>query len=49
MVRPPAWLRPWRLLPAYAINGMTVALGIGLIQLIASLAAGPHAAQKIGV
>ena len=47
MVRPPAWLRPWRLLPAYAINGMTVALGIGLIQLIASLAAGPHAAQLV--
>ncbi len=47
MVRPPAWLRPWRLLPAYAINGMTVALGIGLIQLAVSLAAGPHAAQLV--
>jgi uncharacterized membrane protein YccC len=47
MVPPPAWLRPWRLLPAYAINGMTVALGIGLIQLVASLAAGPHAAQLV--
>jgi uncharacterized membrane protein YccC len=47
MVRAPAWLRPWRLLPAYAINGMTVALGIGLIQLVASLAAGSHAAQLV--
>ena len=47
MVGPPVWLRPWRLLPAYAINGTTVALGIGLIQLAVSLAAGPHAAQLV--
>jgi uncharacterized membrane protein YccC len=47
MLRAPASLRPWRLLPAYAINGITVALGIGLIQLAVSLTAGPHAAQLV--
>lgn len=44
-MRPAAHLRPWRLLPSYAINGIAVALGIGSIQLLASLAAGPYAAQ----
>lgn len=47
MLPAPAWLRPWRLLPAYAINGIAVALGIGLIQLVVSLTAGPHAAQLV--
>ncbi|MGZ5894573.1 MAG: FUSC family membrane protein, partial [Caldimonas sp.] len=47
MSRARAFLRPWRLLPAYAINGIEVALGIGLIQLLASLVAGPHAAQLV--
>ena len=40
----PPWLRPWRLLPAYVINGMAAALGIGLIQLLTRELAGPHAA-----
>ena len=47
MLQAPASLRPWRLLPAYVINGITVALGIGLIQLIVILVAGPHAAQLV--
>ncbi len=47
MLPAPVWLRPWRLLPAYAINGITVALGIGLIQLVVSVTAGPHAAQLV--
>jgi uncharacterized membrane protein YccC len=42
-----AQLRPWRLLPSHAINGITVALGIGGMQLLATLAAGPDAAQLI--
>jgi uncharacterized membrane protein YccC len=42
-----AHLRPWRLLPAYAINGITVALGVGCIQFAFSLAAGSHAAQLV--
>ncbi|MEP7064281.1 MAG: FUSC family membrane protein [Betaproteobacteria bacterium] len=42
-----AQLTPWRLLPSYAINGIVVALGIGGIQLLATFAAGPHAAQLI--
>jgi uncharacterized membrane protein YccC len=47
MMRAHALLRPWRLLPAYAINGMTVALGIGCIQVLTSVAAGSHAAQLV--
>ena len=31
----PAWLRPWRLLPAYVVNGIATAVGIGCIQLVA--------------
>jgi uncharacterized membrane protein YccC len=42
-----AQLRPWRLLPGYAINGIVVALGIAGIQLVATFAAGPYAAQLI--
>ena len=34
-----------RRLPAYAINGITVAIGIGLIQLLFAALAGPLAAQ----
>ncbi len=41
----PVPLRPWRLLPAYAVSGIEVALGIGCIQLLAHLLAGPHAAS----
>ncbi|MDE2146608.1 MAG: FUSC family protein [Burkholderiales bacterium] len=33
-----------RRLPAFAINGLTVAAGIGLIQLLVAAVAGPHAA-----
>ncbi|MDE2082793.1 MAG: FUSC family protein [Burkholderiales bacterium] len=33
-----------RRLPAFAINGLTVAAGIGLIQVLVGAAAGPHAA-----
>jgi uncharacterized membrane protein YccC len=43
----PAALRPWRLLPAYAINGIAAALGIGCIQLIALRLAGPHVAALV--
>lgn len=43
----PAALRPWRLLPAYAINGIAAALGIGCIQLIALRLAGPHIAALV--
>ncbi len=42
-----AHLRPWRLLPAYAINGITVALGVGSIQFIFSVAAGSHVALLV--
>ena len=34
-----------RALPAYLINGLTVALGIGVIHALCAAAAGPHAAQ----
>src|SRR5438270_901723 len=43
----PAWLRPWRLLPAYVINGIATAFGIGTIQLLTSALAGPHAAAQL--
>ena len=43
----PAWLRPWRLLPAYVINGIAVAVGIGCIQLLAREVAGAHAAALV--
>jgi uncharacterized membrane protein YccC len=46
-MRLPTTLRVWRLLPAYAINGIEVALGIGAIQLIALAVAGPHAAALV--
>jgi uncharacterized membrane protein YccC len=39
--------RPWRLLPAYVINGIAVAVGIGCIQLLASALAGGFAAQLV--
>ena len=38
----PAWLRPWRLLLAYVINGIGTAVGIGLIQQLTREIAGPH-------
>ncbi len=43
----PAWLRPWRLLPPYVINGLAAALGIGIIQLATRELAGPHAAALV--
>ena len=43
----PAWLRPWRLLPAYVVNGIAVAVGIGCIQLVARELAGAHAAALV--
>ena len=43
----PAWLRPWRLLPAYVINGIGTAVGIGLIQQLTREIAGPHAAALV--
>ena len=43
----PAWLRPWRLLPAYAINGIATAVGIGCIQLLTREIAGAHAAALV--
>jgi uncharacterized membrane protein YccC len=43
----PAVLRPWRLLPAYAINGIEAALGIGCIQLLTRELAGPHIAALV--
>jgi uncharacterized membrane protein YccC len=46
-MRLPTPVRVWRLLPAYAINGIEVALGIAVIQLIALALAGPHVAALI--
>ena len=46
-IAPPAWLRPWRLLPAYVVNGIAVAVGIGCIQLLARELAGAHAAALV--
>lgn len=43
----PPWLRPWRRLPAYVINGIAAAIGIGCIQLIVHALAGPHAAALV--
>jgi len=43
----PAWLRPWRLLPAYVVNGIAVAVGIGCIQIVARELAGAHAAALV--
>jgi len=43
----PAPLRPWRLLPAYAINGIEAALGIGCIQLLAHAVFGSHVAALV--
>ncbi|MBS0321054.1 MAG: FUSC family protein [Proteobacteria bacterium] len=37
----------WHRLPAYAVNGIAVALGIALIQLLATLIAGPAAAPLV--
>jgi len=42
--RLPTPLSAWRLLPAYAINGIEVALGIGTVQVVANALAGPHVA-----
>jgi len=39
--------RPWRLLPAYAINGITVALGVACIQIFFNLAAGADVALLV--
>jgi uncharacterized membrane protein YccC len=46
-MRLPTPLRVWRLLPAYALNGIEVALGIGAIQLIALALSGPHVAALV--
>src|SRR6185295_7470833 len=43
----PVWLRPWRRLPAYVVNGIAVAVGIGCIQLVARELAGAHAAALV--
>ncbi len=43
----PAWLRPWRLLPAYVVNGIAVAVGIGVLQLVVRELAGAHAAALV--
>src|SRR3982751_6544363 len=43
----PAWLRPWRLVPAHVVNGIATAIGIGSIQLLASALAGAHAAALV--
>ena len=43
----PAWLRPWRLLPAYVVNGIATAVGIGCIQLVARALAGDHVAALV--
>ncbi|MBV9891568.1 MAG: FUSC family protein [Rhizobacter sp.] len=43
----PAWLRPWRLLPAYVVNGIAVAAGVGVIQLLVRDLAGAHAAALV--
>ena len=43
-MRLPKTFRPWRLLPAYAVSGIEVALGIGCIQLLAQALAGSHVA-----
>ncbi|NUZ05847.1 FUSC family protein [Piscinibacter koreensis] len=40
-------LKPWLRLPAFAINGIEVALGIALIQLAAATLAGPQAAALV--
>ncbi|HEY7904746.1 MAG TPA: FUSC family membrane protein [Casimicrobiaceae bacterium] len=42
-----AHLRPWRLLPSHAINGIAVAVGIGLIQALFGVAAGAYPAQLV--
>ncbi len=46
-MRLPTLLRPWRLLPAYAISGIEAALGIGCIQALATLAVGSHVAHFV--
>lgn len=44
--RGPAWsAAPLRRAPAYLVNGLAVAVGIGLIHVLCAVAAGPHAAQ----
>lgn len=37
-------LQPWLRLPAYAVNGIEVAVGLGVIQLVAFLTVGAHVA-----
>ncbi|MEO7057484.1 MAG: FUSC family membrane protein [Caldimonas sp.] len=39
--------RPWRLLPAYAVNGIEAAVGIGGIQLGMLALAGPHVSALV--
>jgi uncharacterized membrane protein YccC len=46
-MRPPASFRFWRGLPAYALNGIAAALGIGLVQGLAMLLAGPSVAPLV--
>jgi len=43
----PAWLRPWRLLPAHVVNGVATAVGIGCIDLLTVELAGSHAAALV--
>ncbi len=40
-------LRPWRLLPAYVINGLEVAVGVACIQLLTTLLGGEHVAALV--
>ncbi|MDQ6640545.1 MAG: hypothetical protein M3Z15_12905, partial [Pseudomonadota bacterium] len=40
----PPWLQPWRLLPAYVVNGIAAAIGVGCIQVAVQGVAGAHAA-----
>lgn len=40
-------LQIWRRLPAYAVNGLEVALGIGCIQQLTTLVAGEHVAALV--
>ncbi len=46
-MRFPTRLQPWLRLPAYAVNGIEVAVGLGVIQLAAFLTVGPHVAPLI--
>ena len=41
------WLRPWRLLPPYLLNGISAAVGIGAIQLLTHDIAGARGAALV--